>query len=257
MLKSDAIIAVSNFINNYIFENYPKKGHKFLSPQTLKKKTTIIARGADIDYFNSDNITHRQILDFYQKWHIDESKKIILMPGRFTSWKGHEFLINALSKVKEDYLCLMVGSSHGHEDFVKRIENQITQKGLNSKVRNLGLCEDMVLAYAIANIVICPSTRPEAFGRIPIEAGSSKRIIIASKIGGALETVIDGKTGFLVEPNNDEQLADRISKCLNLSNKEIKQITDAARKNVEENFSNQKMCGSTIDLYQKFIDNDN
>lgn len=257
MLKSDSIIAVSNFIGNYIFENYTKENHKFFDQKILREKTAVIARGADIKYFNSDNVTKGQILQFYKKWHIDESKQIILMPARFTSWKGHEFLINSLSLVKEDYLCLMVGSSHGHEDFVKRIEKLITQKGLESKIRNLGLCQDMVLAYAISNIVVCPSIRPEAFGRIPIEAGSSKRIIIATNIGGALETVIDGKTGFLVEPNNYEQLADRISKCLNLSNKEIKEMTDAGRKNVEENFSNYKMCKSVIDLYQKFIDNDN
>jgi glycosyltransferase involved in cell wall biosynthesis len=175
------------------------------------------------------------------------------MPARFTAWKGHEFLIDALSKVQNDFLCLMIGSDHGHRKYRKRIEQKIIKDNLAGKIKLTGLCKDMPAAYAISHFAVCPSVLPEAFGRIAIEAQAASKAIIATKIGGALDTVIDNKTGFLVEVGNTEKFAQLIDKLLEMPKTELDEIGHRGRKNVEENFSNEKMCNSTINLYRRVL----
>jgi glycosyltransferase involved in cell wall biosynthesis len=241
MLKADVIIAVSNFIKNYLIENYQN-----FSPE----KITVIARGADLNYFNSTKVSKNRLIDLSKMWHLAEDKKIILMPARFSGRKGHEFLVEALALVKNDFLCLMVGSDHCHSEFRKKIEKKIIKKNLADKVKIVGVCKDMAAAYAISHLVVCPSIGPEAFGRIAIEAQAAKKIIIATKIGGSLETIIDNKTGFLVEAGDIENFARLIDMVLKMPETEAGKIENAARKNIEENFSNQKMCDETLKLYR-------
>jgi glycosyltransferase involved in cell wall biosynthesis len=244
MLKADAVIAVSDFIKNYLSQNYS---------EYREAKTTVIQRGADLGYFNYAKVSKNRIIDLSKKWHLPDDKKIILMPARFTAWKGHEFLIEALTKVKSDFLCLMVGSDHGHKQFRKKLEGKIIDKKLEGKVRIVGVCKDMPTAYALSHLAVCPSVRAEAFGRIAIEAQASNRIIIATKIGGALETIINGKTGFLVEVGDVEGFAKLIDQVLEMPKDETDKIGIDARKNVTDNFSNEKMCNETLKVYASLL----
>ncbi len=244
MLKADAVIAVSDFIKNYLSQNYS---------EYREAKTTVIQRGADLGYFNYAKVSKNRIIDLSKKWHLPDDKKIILMPARFTAWKGHEFLIEALTKVKSDFLCVMVGSDHGHKQFRKKLEGKIIDKKLEGKVRIVGVCKDMPTAYALSHLAVCPSVRAEAFGRIAIEAQASNRIIIATKIGGALETIIDGKTGFLVEVGDVEGFAKVIDQVLEMPKDEADKIGIDARKNVTDNFSNEKMCNETLKVYASLL----
>ncbi len=248
MLRADEVIAVSGFIKDYLIQNYQQN-----YPTSLEEKIVTIQRGAELGYFDYDKVSKNRIIDLSKKWHLPDDKKIILMPARFTSWKGHEFLIEALAQVKHDFFCVMIGSDHGHKQFRKKIESRIVERGLAGKVQLCGLCKDMPAAYAVSHLVVCPSVRAEAFGRIAIEAQASSRIIISTKIGGSLETVIDGKTGFLVEVNDVEKFAELIDKALEMSKEEADQMGAAGRKNVEENFSNEKMCGETIKVYREVL----
>ncbi len=248
MLRADEVIAVSDFIKDYLIQNYQKN-----YPTSLAEKIVTIQRGAELGYFDHDKVSKNRIIELSKKWHLPDDKKIILMPARFTAWKGHEFLIEALAQVKNDFFCVMIGSDHGHKKFRKKIENRIIERGLVGKVQLCGLCKDMPTAYAVSHLVVCPSVRAEAFGRIAIEAQASSRIIISTKIGGSLETVIDGKTGFLVEVNDVEKFAELIDKVLEMSKEEADKMGVAGRKNVEENFSNEKMCGETIKVYREVL----
>ncbi len=248
MLKADQIIVVSDFIRDYIIQNY----HNEKEPVAVEK-ITVIQRGADLNYFDPKKVSENRIIDLISKWRMPEDKKIILMPARFTAWKGHEFLLSALTKVKNDFFCIMLGSDHGHKAFRERIEQKIIEENLAGKVKILGLCKDMPAAYAVSHLVVCPSIRPEAFGRVAIEAQASEKIIIATKIGGSLETIIDGKTGFLVDVGDVDGLAALIDRVLSMSKKESDIIGSEARKHIEMNFSNDKMCEETIKIYRKIL----
>ncbi len=246
MFKANTIIVVSNYIKNYLLRNYQENFADLIE---------VIQRGVDLQYFNRDKVSKNRIIDLIKKWNLPEDKRMILMPARFTSWKGHEFLIEALSKVKNDFFCVMVGSDHGHKKYRKKIEQKIVKENLAGKIRIVGACRDMPATYQLAHFVVAPSVRPEAFGRIAIEAQASSKIIVATKIGGALETVIEEQTGFLVEPFDTQNLADVIDKILIMPKEEIEKIGLAGRKNVEDNFSNDLMCQKTIEVYIKTLSN--
>lgn len=246
MFKADSIIVVSNYIKNYLLRNY--QGNFADQIQTIQ-------RGVDLQYFNRDKVSKNRIIDLIKKWNLPEDKKMIIMPARFTSWKGHEFLIEALAKVKNDFFCVMVGSDHGHKNYRKKIEQKIVKENLAGKIRIVGACRDMPATYQLAHFVVAPSVRPEAFGRVAIEAQASSKIIVATKIGGALETIIDEETGFLVEPFDQESLAKSIDRILEMSKEETEKFGVAGRKNVEENFSNDLMCQKTIEVYIKTLSN--
>jgi glycosyltransferase involved in cell wall biosynthesis len=248
MLRAKRVIAVSNFIKDYIIKTYQPS-----FKELLEDKISVVARGVDINYFNADSISMTRMIELSTKWGLPEDKKIILFPARITSWKGHEFLIDSLTKVHRDFFCVFVGSDHGHKRFRKKIEQKIVKSGLEGKVKFVGMCKDMPVAYAISNLVISASMRPEAFGRIAIEAQSMKRVIIATNIGGSLETIIDGKTGFLVEAGNVEKMAAAIDEALALDKAASDKICNKARKHIEENFSSKKMCDETIKIYRKVL----
>ncbi|MDA0901855.1 MAG: glycosyltransferase family 4 protein [Proteobacteria bacterium] len=248
MLKADAIIAVSAFIKNYIKENY---GAKF---QDAAENAVVIHRGVDLNHFDADKVSKPRIIQLSKLWNLPDDKSIIMLPGRITSWKGHEFLIDALTKVKNrDFLCVMVGSDKDHENYEKRLEERVEKNDLAGKVRFIDAVRDMPAAYMLCDLVISASVRPEAFGRVAIEAGAMGRVIIATNIGGSLETVIDGKTGFLVKPNDIDDMAQKIDHVLSLSDKSRAQICQNAKKHITENFSNQKMYDKTTELYHRLI----
>lgn len=248
MLKADKIIVVSNFIKEYLAKNYRFEGERF-----PERKITVIQRGVDLSYFDSKKISKNHVIEASKKWNLPEDKKIIVMPARFTSWKGHEFFLEALKKVKGDFFCMMVGSDHGHSAYKEGLEQKIVDAGLASKVKLFGLCKDMAVLYSISRLVVCPSIRPEAFGRIAIEAQAASRIIIATNIGGSLETIINTKTGFLVEVGDVEKFAKLIDFVLEMPQNQYDVIATTARKHMEENFSNEKMCQNTIQIYKTLL----
>ena len=95
MVRSDLIIAGSNFIFSHIKENYSK----YLSN---KKKFLVIFRGINTDYFNPKKIKESDKNLLKKKWNITDEKKIILLPGRLTEWKGQEMFIEAISLLKKN-----------------------------------------------------------------------------------------------------------------------------------------------------------
>ena len=248
MLKADAVIAVSNFIKNHIRENYP------IASSISDENLPVIHRGVDLENFSSAKVSRARVVQLATNWSIPDDKSIIMLPARITGWKGHEFLIDSLAKVKsENFFCIMVGSDKNHEAYRKKLEKRIIKKNLGGKVRIVGSTKDINAAYLISDIVISASIRPEAFGRIAIEAGAMGRVVIATNIGGSLETIIPGETGFLVAVNDTDDMAKKIDDVLSMNKTEKDRICQNAKKYIAENFSNEKMYKKTIDLYKKIL----
>ena len=107
----------------------------------------------------------------------------------------------------------------------------------------------------VSNVVLSTAIEPEAFGRISIEGQAMGKIMVASNIGGSVETVVDGVTGKLYQYDNPQDLANALDWALSLSNDEVKKISKAAIKNVKDNFTKQIMCDKTIEVYQDLVNN--
>ena len=214
MVRSDLIIAGSNFIFSHIKENYLK----YLNS---KKKFLVIFRGINTEYFDQENLKKNSVSKLKTLWQIEDNSKVILLPGRLTSWKGQELFIEAINKFKKlnadvDFTAVILGNDQGRTVYKKKLERLVEQYNLTNDFRFIGKCEYMPAAYMLADIVISSSIEPEAFGRVSVEAQSMKKPIIASNIGGSNETIIDNKTGILFESGNAESLSKKINEIINL-----------------------------------------
>jgi len=251
MLKSDLIIAGSNFIFSHINENYSE----YLNSN---KKFLVIFRGINTEYFNPSKIHQTDQKKLISKWNISKEKPLILLPGRLTSWKGQEMFIEAIRLVKEkmsekSFCAVILGSDQGRNVYKKKLLRLVEQYRLNDYIKFFDKCELMPLAYQISDIVVSTSIEPEAFGRVSVEAQSMEKPIIASNIGGSKETIIDDKTGFLFEAQKPEELSKKIIHVLNLDESTLKFIGIEGRKNVIKKFNIEKMCFSTYSEYKKII----
>jgi glycosyltransferase involved in cell wall biosynthesis len=251
MVKSNLIIAGSNFIFSHIKNNYSD----YLD---IKNKLLVIFRGINVDYFDPTTKTEIEEKKLLKNWGIVENKKIILLPGRLTSWKGQELFLEAINMVNiqlgyEAFYAVILGSDQGRDLFKKKLIRLSEQYRMTKQVKFIDHCKDMALAYKVSNIIISASIEPEAFGRVAVEAQSMEKVIIASDIGGSNETVIDEKTGYLFEAGNANSLSKKILKVLNLDDTTIKTIGTEGRKNIVNKFNVEKMCFSTYSEYKKLI----
>ena len=251
MVRSDLIIAGSNFIFSHIKENYSQ----FLTNQ---KKLLVIFRGINVDYFDASTKLEDDEKKLLQKWNINDEKKIILMPGRLTSWKGQELFIKAINLVKielgyEAFHAIILGNDQGRDLYKKKLLRLTEQYSLTNQIKFIDHCEDMALAYKVSDIVVSASIEPEAFGRVSVEAQSMEKLIIASDIGGSNETISDEKSGFLFKSGDEESLSKKIIKGLTMDETSINLMGKAGRSNIIKKFNVEKMCFSTYSEYKRLL----
>ena len=251
MVRSNLIIAGSNFIFSHINENYSK----YLKPE---KKFLVIFRGINTDYYDPKKIKEKDEIQLISKWKIDKEKKVILLPARLTAWKGHEIFLEALNKLKinesqKKFIAVILGSDQGRKIYKKRLIRLVEQYRLINDVIFIDNFELMPIAYKISDIVISSSIEPEAFGRVAVEAQAMEKPIIASNIGGSNETIIDEKTGFLYPAGNSDILSQKLSHIFDLNDETLKSMGIEGRKNVIKKFNVEKMCFSTYSEYKKLF----
>ena len=102
----------------------------------------------------------------------------------------------------------------GNESHLSSLQALIRELNLRGTVLYTGDVEDIKAAIAALDILVLPSVQPEPFGGVVVEAMALSRPVIATKIGGSMEQVVDGVTGFLVEPGDAKDLAAGIEKLL-------------------------------------------
>ena len=251
MVRSDLIIAGSNFIFSHIQKNYST----YLNEE---KKFLVIFRGINTEYFNPKKIKDSDKTLLRKKWKIDNDKKVILLPGRLTGWKGQEMFIDSIRNLKENspdlnFIAVILGSDQGRKIFKKKLIRLVEQYRLNNEVLFIDHLDLMPIAYEISDVIVSTSIEPEAFGRVSVEAQSMEKPIIASNIGGSNETIIDEKTGFLYEAGNAKSLSDKILKTLNMDETLLKSIGNEGRKNIVQKFNVEKMCFSTYSEYKRLL----
>ena len=253
MVRSDLVIAGSNFIFSHINDNY---GNFFLKK---KKKLLVIFRGINTSYFNPQKISLSKIDKFSLENEIDRNKFIILLPGRLTYWKGQKIFIEAIKLLADQnttqiFQAIILGNEQGRNVYKKQLIGLVEQHRLNKIIKFIDHCEEMPIAYRIANLVCSCSIEPETFGRVSVEAQAMEIPIIASDIGGSTETIVNEKTGFLFKNGDPKALADVITLLMQKDYNSLKSIGFKGRKNILKKFDVDKMCKTTFTEYKKLIE---
>ena len=243
MVKGDYVIAISKFIKMHIKKEYNKVDNVFVIP-----------RGINENIFSPEKVSAERIISAAKKMKTDEFQKTILMPGRLTSWKGHEIAIRSLSLIKEHNIKLVIlGDLQKRFKYKKYLENLVFQLGLNNKVLFLEKTRDLPAFMMLADLVISCSTKPEAFGRTILEAQAMGRPVLAFNHGGSVELINENKNGILSPVLDIDIFAENILKSLSLSMKDRKKISKESVEKVNSKYLTSMMCKKTISLYKSLI----
>ena len=247
MTRGERVVAVSGTIREHIVKSYG----------TDPERITLIYGGFDSDQFNPDNVSHQRVDSLRRQWGVEESEvPVLILPGRLTQWKGQDLFIDSLALLGDQkFLALCIGDTHENPSFTKKLQERIQQLHLEEKVRLVGHCHDMPAALMLGDIIVsASSSQPEAFGKVAIEAMAMGRPVIATAHGGSLETVVDGTTGWLVEPMNPRAMADAISRAL-AAPELCRRYGQTGRQWAGTRFTAEVMCDKTLALYRDLQEN--
>jgi glycosyltransferase involved in cell wall biosynthesis len=192
---------------------------------------------------------------------IDPTTPLVLFVGNLEPRKQVDVLLRALASVRAEVpnaALIVVGSgeSAGVQDQTARLIRLTHDLGLTSEdaVRFVGWVDDVHLLdyYAAADVFALPSSS-EAQGIVALEAMACGLPVVASAVGGLLDTIDDGRTGFLVPPGEVPALADRLLGLLR-DDSQRQAIATAARQAVEREFSWEKAVEATVEVYQDVLE---
>jgi glycosyltransferase involved in cell wall biosynthesis len=214
----------------------------------------MIHRGVDVGLFNPENVTQERMIQLSTRWQLPDDRQVILMPGRFARWKGHELVIEALARLgRRDVLCVMVGVDTASKDYISTLESSAKAHGVEDLLRFVDYSRDLPAAYMLSDVVVSAASKPEAFGRVLAEALAMGRPVVGPAHGGALEIVNDKKTGWLYTPGNSEALAGALHAALSLNAGARHRLATEAMNTIRENFTNDRMCAQTLGVYSELL----
>lgn len=254
MVRADLVIANSAFTAASIRAQY----------HIGEDRLIVIPRGADLARFDPAGVAAGRIDALARGWGVgrDEDTLKLLLPARLTVWKGHDLAIEAVSCLalgnpglrtghRRKLQLIFAGDAQGRDDFAASLRRDVETRGVRDLIQIVGHCSDMPAAYAWSDAVLAPSTRPEAFGRVAVEAGAMARPVIAADHGGARETVVDGETGFLTKPGDAAALAAAIEAVAGMTASERRAMGARAKERIARLFSIEAMQRSTLDAYSR------
>lgn len=233
------VIVPSNVIGRHMIDDF----------SVPYQRIRLIPRSVDLEKFHFQPYGQKSKTEF-----------IIGIIGRITPLKGHEYFLRAVSKVIRSMPYLKVwivgDAPENKQVYREELETLARRLGLSHCVKFLGKRADIPQILSKLNLVVLSTVTEEAFGRVIIEAQAAGIPVVATRVGGVVDIIEDGKTGILIPPKDPDALAGAIVKVLK-DRSAMQKITINARRNVEERFNLEKMCQETIKVYQEALNTQN
>jgi len=213
------------------------------------EKLVVISNGVDISKFTK--IPDAKFFDKYLDGKNDYKKVVFV--GRLDAQKGVEYLIRAIPNVIKNY-----SKVHffilGNGNLEKMLKNLVKELKIQQYVSFIDFIplEKMPLFYTSADIFCLPSLH-EGFPLSITEALSIGLIIVASKVEGIPEAIVENKNGFLASPKNFIELSEKLVKALTLNEDKVKEIQENNIKLARNNYSWDMIVKMIINTYKESI----
>ncbi|HXT82495.1 MAG TPA: glycosyltransferase family 4 protein [Acetobacteraceae bacterium] len=241
MARGEIVIAASRFIAGLVRDRYGVAG----------ERVRIIPRGVDTAVFDPAAVSGDRIARLARDWRLPDGLATVVLPGRLTTWKGQTVLLDAVARLqRRDVCCVLVGSDQGRHRYTDELLRRARRLGIAERVRLVGECNDMPAALMLSDVVVHASIQAEAFGRVVIEAQAMGRPVVAADLGGPVETVEHGVTGWRVKPGDAPALAAAVDLALSLAPDARRQLGARARASVP---TVRAMQEKTLDVYETVI----
>lgn len=236
---------------NVLIANSRASADSYSQYTSNDQRVEIIYNAVDIEQFcpegacNSGNI-----------YNISSGEFVIGQIARITPHKGQDVFIRALVQVIEEHpnvRALIVGDTviDDTDWFLDELKQIVKELGLVDKIIFTGFVEDIVDLYRCLDLVVLPS-KSEGFGRTIAEAMAMTKPVVASRVGGLQELILEGETGFLVPPGDNSTLADAI--CRVIENPKLAfEFGIKGRQRIKEHLSVEKNVKETEQVYQSVL----
>lgn len=214
-----------------------------------REKIIMIPRGVDLEKFTFIPPDKRISKEFH-----------IGIIGRITPIKGHDYFLKAVAKLVQELndapiKVWIIGDSASRHDAYKYELQLLTKRlGLEDVVEFLGTQPDVPEIMNQLNLSVSATTIHEPFPRVIVESQAAGVPVVATKMGGVVDIVDDGKTGLLVAPQDPEALSKAMLRIIR-DNALACRLASAAYEKAKAQFSLQLMVDRTIDVYKKAISN--
>lgn len=239
---TNKVIAVSEFVKNELIKN-----------SVPENKIIRIYNGVDADIFKP--LSRDEKLKMHKYLSDLEFENLIGVVGNLVSIKGHSFFIDAIPEILLQHPSSMVVFI-GEGPLREELEDKVSQMGLSGKVKFLGQLSSILPKMIASMDVFVQPSLTESFGLAVAEAQACAVPVVASRTGGIPEIVINGKTGFLVDPGNSSQIAEKV--CFILSDpKKCLDMGIEGRRFVVENFNISQTSSSYYKLYCELFYSEN
>jgi len=223
---------------------------KIVSKGIDKNKIDVIPNGIEIkDY----TISKEKIYKIKEKYNLMESI-VVMFAGSITPRKGVHCLVKAAERILKlgynNVIFLCVGEITPDKEFAMRLINYVKKNNLEKNIKFTGFIpyDDLRALYSACDIFVLPSFE-EGFGLVLTEALASGKPVIGTNVGGIPMQIIDGWNGFLVEPGNDKQLAEKIMYLMD--NEEERERMGKNSKRLAEKFDWKNISRRYIEIYEE------
>jgi len=238
--------------NSFIVYNSKATQLFWETNKKISKKGTVIWNGIET---NVPQISAAEVSEIRTNKFLAHSNQIVIaLVGRISRWKGQMILLEAFNKMipkTENIKLIFVGAPPpNQENFQEDLEEKIALYNLEDKVLIIPFQNEIHKIWKAIDIAVVPSTEPEPFGMVAIEAMLAQKPVVASNHGGLTEIVVNNETGFLITPNNEQELVIALEKLIH-SELMRKQMGEKGYTRVINEFS----VAHYVDSFEKFFYN--
>jgi len=214
----------------------------------LSSKFTVVHSGVPLEPFL--NVKVNKAADKRQEFSLNENDIVCIFVSRLVPVKGHQYLISAIPEVLENVPSakfVLVGDGELRDE----LEQQALSLGVKDSVIFTGLRHDVPELLAMSDLFVLSSIN-EGMGRVLVEAMAVGLPVVATKVGGVPDVVVDGETGILVPSENSKVLAGAIMRLLKDENMR-RRMGEAGRRRVNPAFGVEAMVGKIANVYEELI----
>lgn len=238
MALGNPVIVASAYMEDHVKKYYPNT------------RCVQIPSGIRTTFFSPELANQSKIQELKTQWNLDKDSKIILLVGRFTRIKGHQILLQAASQsaFKDALNIVFVGDSK-NLDLVNELKNQATAFSIKLYVHVDE--KDLRPFYKLANVVVVPTTKPEAFGRVTVEAMSMEKIVIVNDLGASSEVVNNSEWVF--NHNNIADFTRKIDAALHLKQRQVQEIGNTNRIRAMSLYDVESLITGHMQIYKQSV----
>jgi alpha-maltose-1-phosphate synthase len=235
---ADAVIAVSSAMREDVLAAYPA-----LDPARVH----VILNGIDAEQYSPDART-----EALERYGVDAAEPSVLFVGRITQQKGLTHLLDAASSLDPRAQLVLAAGAPDTEELARetaaKVDRLREERGRVIWIEKMLEKSEVIQLLSHATVFVCPSVY-EPLGIVNLEAMACGTAVVASRVGGIPEVVVEGETGLLVPPADPGALAEAVNELI-ADPERAAAMGEAGRRRAVERFSWRAIAEQTVELYR-------